>query len=351
MDLLDVAKKMHFGDIHLHTDVETGLFAIAAVHDLTLGPAIGGCRFVEYPDTNAAIYDAMRLARGMTYKAAISKLPHGGGKSVIIRPADFDESKRDKFFEAFGAFIDSLGGQYITAKDSGTTVADMDSIHQKTDYVLGSTPEEGGTGDPSPLTAFGVRRGIEAAAKFKWDRDDLEGLKVAIQGVGSVGYGLARELHELGCTLVVADINEEAVQRCVDEFGALIAPPDTIHRIECDIYAPAALGGAINDETLPELQCDIVAGPANNQLSEDRHGVALRERQIVYVPDYALNAGGLINVAQEHRGYDAQTVRRKTEAIFDTILEILERADADGLPTNLVADRIVEEKIYGHALR
>lgn len=351
MDLFDVAQDLHFGQLHFHSDVDTRLRAIVAIHDLTLGPAIGGCRFIEYPDTNAAAYDAMRLARGMSYKAAISRLPHGGGKAVIVRPPDFDESSRHEFFEGYGSFVDSLEGRYITCEDSGTTVDDMNAVKTSTDHVLGYDPGAGSSGDPSPVTAYGVRRGIEAAAKFQWDRDDLEGLHVAIQGVGSVGYHLSRELHELGAQLTVADIDEELVRRCVDEFGAERVTPEEIHRVKCDIFAPCALGGAINDQTLPELNCDIVAGAANNQLAQDRHGVALRERGITYAPDYAINAGGLINVAQEFRGYDEQTARKKASAIFDTILEILNRADRQGLPANLVADRIVEERLYGEALR
>lgn len=350
MDLFDAADDLHFGDLHITNDPDTGLKAIVAIHNLELGPAIGGCRLYSYPDSNAAIRDVMRLARGMTYKSAISNMPHGGGKSVIIEPEDYDEQQRREMFARFGQFVDSLGGDYITAEDVGTRVEDMNIVSEHTDHVLGFDPDAGSSGDPSPFTAFGTRRGIEAAAKFRWDRDDLEGLHVAIQGVGSVGYHLAEELHELGCELTVADIDEQAVAACVDKFGARRVDPDDILGVDCDILAPCAMGAIINDDTIPRLNCDVIAGSANNQLAEARHGMVLRERQIDYAPDYAINAGGLINVAQEYRGYDEKIARKKTADIFDTVLEILQRADRENLPTNLVANRIVEERIYGEAL-
>lgn len=351
MDLFDVAKDLHFGEVHIKHDPATGLQAIVAIHDLKLGPAIGGCRLFEYPDSDAAVHDALRLARGMSYKAAISNLPHGGGKAVIIKPANFDELDRRALFKAFGRFVDSLGGSYITCEDVGTRVEDMDAVRSETEQVLGFDPEQGSSGDPSPFTAFGVRRGIEAAAKFRWDRDDLQDLHVAIQGLGSVGYYLAQELHELGAQLTVTDIDDAAIQRCVDEFDAEAVGPDEIFAVDCDVFAPCALGSPINDKTLPTLQCAVIAGAANNQLAEKRHGVELREREIVYVPDYAINAGGLINVAQEFRGYDEQTARRKTAAIYETIIEILERSARESLPTNLVANRVVEERLYGSPLQ
>lgn len=347
MDIFSFADSLHFGEVHLKNDVETGLQAIVAVHNLKLGPAIGGCRFIEYPSSAAAYQDALRLARGMSYKAAISNLPHGGGKAVIIRPKDFDESNREHFFETYGQFVDSLGGDYLTCEDSGTTVNDMNAVKKHTDHVLGFSPEQGSSGDPSPVTAFGVRRGIEAAAKARWDRDDLEGLHVAIQGVGSVGYHLASELHQMGVRLTVADINTDAVERCVQEFDAHSVPADLIHTVDCDIYAPCALGGAINDTTLPALQCQVVAGAANNQLLHAHHGRALLERGILYAPDYAINAGGLINVAQEFVGYDSHKALAKASEIYDTMLEIFDRAHSEALPTALVADRIVEEKLFG----
>lgn len=346
MDLFDYADQLQYGELHLKADSDVGLHAIVAIHNLKFGPAIGGCRFIEYDSTHDALRDAMRLARGMSYKAAISGLPHGGGKAVIVRPKDMSEDQRDDLFAEYGKFIDTLGGRYITCEDSGTRVADMNVIKDHTEHVLGYDPDSGSSGDPSPLTAFGVRRGIEAAARFKYDRDGVDGLKIAIQGVGSVGYYLARELNELGAELVVTDLSEDAVARCKDEFGATATTPDAIYGVECDIFAPCALGAVINDKTIPGLKCDIVAGASNNQLLEARHGAALKERGILYAPDYALNAGGLINVAIEYEGYDGDKVRQKVSAIYDTMMEIFERGASDDLPTNVVADQIVEERLF-----
>jgi leucine dehydrogenase len=345
MDLFDYAAELDYGELHFRVNPKTGLRAIVALHNLQMGPAIGGCRFIEYPSTDDAVRDAMRLARGMTYKAAITDLPHGGGKSVLIRPPNLSEERRTAIFEEFGEFIDGLNGNYITAEDSGTTVADMDIIHEQTDHVLGYSADEGGSGDPSPVTARGVLHGIQAAAKYKYDRDKLAGLKVAIQGVGNVGYNLAEDLHERGAELVVTDVDTQAVERCVSEFDATAVDADEIFGVDCDIFAPCALGAAINDDTLPQLNCDIVAGAANNQLARARHGEQLRDRGILYAPDYAINAGGLIFVAAAMAGDSNDFSRRKTEGIYDTMIEIFERADAAALPTNVIADRIVEEKL------
>ncbi len=350
MDLFEYAGELDYGEIHLKRDAETGLQAIVAIHNLKLGPAIGGCRFIEYGSSDEALQDALRLARGMTYKAAISGLPHGGGKAVIMRPANLTDQGRERLFAVYGQFVDSLGGNYITCEDSGTSVDDMNIVHDQTEHVLGFDPDKGSSGDPSPFTAYGVRRGIEAAVKFRWDREDLEGLTVAVQGVGSVGHHLARELGQLGASLVVTDIDEDAVTRVVDELGARAVGVDEIYGVECDIFAPCALGGAINDQTLPQLTCEIVAGAANNQLLEARHGVALMEREILYAPDYAINAGGLINVAQEFVGYDPDAARAKTSEIYDTMWEIYERAQRESVPTHMVADRIVEEIVFGRIL-
>jgi leucine dehydrogenase len=246
--------------------------AIVAIHSTKLGPALGGCRFIEYPNTNAAIIDALRLARGMSYKAAISDLAFGGGKAVIIKPKGaFD---RTALFKAFGRFVEELGGRYITAKDSGTTLEDMDIIATITNYVS-STSE---MVDPSPFTAHGVRRGIEAAVKFQLGKDSLDGLRVAIQGVGYVGHYLAAELHALGAKLIVADTDTAAVTRCVNEFGAQAVGVDDIYAVDCDVFAPCALGAIINDVTIPRIKASIIAGAANNQLDENRHGKILKQK-------------------------------------------------------------------------
>jgi leucine dehydrogenase len=342
-DVFGKLSKYDFGEVHFKLDKATHLQAIVAIHDTRLGPALGGCRFIEYDSDDDAIVDALRLARGMTYKAALAGLPHGGGKSVIIRPKrHFD---RVALFRAFGRFIDDLRGHYITAEDSGTGLEDMEIIRTQTKWVTGIDPSHGGSGDPSPFTALGVRRGIEACAKIKLGRSSLAGLHVAVQGVGHVGYHLCKELVACGAKLSVADVDPLKSERAQREFGAAIVPLDQIFDVECDVLAPCALGSAINDETVPRIKAKIVAGAANNQLHEPRHGDDLNARGILYAPDYAINAGGLINVAQEVVGYDAGVSRERTLKIYDTIYEIAERSMKTLTPTYRVADLLVEEKL------
>jgi leucine dehydrogenase len=343
MDLFGHLKAYDYGEVHFKFDKATGLKAIIAVHDSRLGPALGGCRFIEYDTDEAALVDALRLARGMTYKAAITGLSHGGGKSVIIRPKQhFD---RVALFRAFGKFVDDLGGHYITAEDSGTGLEDMEVIRTVTKHVTGIGPAHGGSGDPSPFTALGVRRGIEACVKHKLGRDSLEGVHVAVQGVGHVGYHLCKELFSAGAKISVADVDPLKAERAKREFKAAIVPLDQIAAIACDVYAPCALGSALNDETIPRLEAKIVAGAANNQLAQPRNGDDLHARGILYAPDYAINAGGLVNVAQEVLGYDAQKSREKTLKIYDTIFEIADRSAKTGTPTYRIADMMVEEKL------
>ena len=342
MQVFDALKKRGFGELHLCHDESSGLMGIIAIHSTKRGPALGGCRFIHYETQEAAITDALRLARGMTYKAAISNLPLGGGKSVIIKPrGDFD---RNALFSAFGAAIDNLGGRYITAEDSGTTLDDMSTIRTQTKHVTGVKVAEGGSGDPSPLTALGVRRGLEAFVHYVMQRDDIAGVRVAVQGVGNVGYHLCKELHALGAKLVVSDIDPEKVERVVSEFGAEKADLDKIHAVECDVFAPCALGAGLNDQTLPELKCKIIAGAANNQLAEARHGDELSGKGIAYAPDYAINAGGLMNVQSELEGYDKDAATKKIMGIYDIMREIVERAHKTDKPTHRVADAIAEEK-------
>ncbi len=332
-----------YGELHLKRDQASGLRAIVAIHDTRLGPALGGCRFIHYDTDDDAIIDALRLARGMTYKAALAGLSHGGGKSVIIRPRT--RFRRTELFTAFGNFLNDLRGHYITAEDSGTSIEDMDVIRKATKWVTGVDPARGGSGDPSPFTALGVRRGIEACVKLAMGRDSLEGVHVAIQGVGHVGYHLCKELHAQGSKLTVADIDQLKSERAEREFGATIVPLESIFATKCDVFAPCALGSALNAETVPQLTCRIVAGAANNQLAEESMGDDLMQRGIVYAPDYAINAGGLINVAQEVSGYDAEKARVRTLAIHDTIYEIAERAEKAMMPTNIIADKMVEERL------
>ncbi|AKF11164.1 Glu/Leu/Phe/Val family dehydrogenase [Sandaracinus amylolyticus] len=343
MNVFEHLQQHDYGEVHFARDAATGLQAIVAIHDTRLGPALGGCRFIHYPHEELALIDALRLARGMTYKAAITGIPHGGGKSVIIRPPRaFD---RGALFRAFGRFVDGLGGRYITAEDSGTSMEDMETIRSVTKHVTGVKPEHGGSGDPSPYTALGVRRGIEACVKFVYKRDSIEGLHVAVQGVGHVGYWLCKQLHDLGAKLTVADIDPLKAERAHRELGAEVVPLDQIFSVDCEVFAPCALGSALNDDSIPKLKCKIVAGAANNQLAETRHGDALMHRGILYAPDYAINAGGLVNVAQEHAGYDEQKSRERVLKIYDTILEIAERAERAMQPTYRIADTIVEEKL------
>ncbi len=332
-----------YGEVHFRRDASTNLHAIVAIHDKRLGPALGGCRFIHYDSEQDALIDALRLARGMTYKAALANVKHGGGKSVIIRPrAEFD---RTALFRSFGRFVEDLGGHYITAEDSGTSLEDMEVIRTVTKNVAGVKPEHGGSGDPSPFTALGVRRGIEACVKIVMNVSSLEGVRVAVQGIGHVGYHLCRELAQLGAQLIVADVDPLKSERASREFGAQVVKLDEIYAVECDVFAPCALGSALNDATIPRLRCKIVAGAANNQLAEPRHGEDLMQRGILYAPDYAINAGGLINVGEEVVGYDAEKARARTMAIYDTIYEIAERARKAMTPTGRIADMLAQEKL------
>ncbi len=324
-------------------DEESGLKAIIAIHDTTLGPALGGTRMWTYESEEAAIEDALRLAKGMTYKNAAAGLNLGGGKTVII--GDPRKDKNEEMFRAFGRYIQGLNGRYITAEDVGTTVADMDLIHEETDYVTGISPAFGSSGNPSPVTAYGVYRGIKAAAKEAFGTDSLEGKTIAVQGVGNVAYNMCRHLHEEGANLIVTDINKEAVQRAVDEFGAKAVDTNEIYGVDCDIFAPCALGAIINDETIPQLKAKVIAGAANNQLKETRHGDAIHEMGIVYAPDYVINAGGVINVADELYGYNSERAMKKVEQVYNNVERVIEIAKRDHVPTYVAADRMAEERI------
>jgi leucine dehydrogenase len=347
MDVFGKLSTYDFGEVHFRLDKASQLKTIVAIHDSRLGPALGGCRFIEYDTDEAAYVDALRLARGMTYKAAITGLAHGGGKSVIIKPKrHFD---RSALFSAFGRFIEDLRGHYITAEDSGTGLEDMEIIRTQTKHVTGIDPSHGGSGDPSPFTALGVRRGIEACVKFKLGKDDLKGVHVAVQGVGHVGYYLCKELHAAGAKLTVADVDKLKSERAKREFGAAMTAIDKVAEVDCDVFAPCALGAGLNDDTIPHLKATIVAGAANNQLLEPGHGDDLHARGILYAPDYAINAGGLVNVAQEVKGYDAKLARDKTLKIYDTIYDICERSKKLNAPTYKVADLMAEERLAAAA--
>ena len=331
-------------------DRASGLKAIVALHDTTLGPAVGGCRMWPYAIEADAITDVLRLSRGMTFKAAMADLPYGGGKTVIIGDPRTDKS--EALFRALGRCIDTLAGRYYTCEDVGTAPQDMDWAGEETAYVLGRT-RGGGSGDPSPVTARGVWCGIREAVRHKLQQDGLAGVRVAIQGLGHVGYNLARLLAEDGARLIVADIDPACVQRAAGELSAKVVDVDAIHGTECDVLAPCALGGVLNDDTIPRLACRIVAGAANNQLLEDRHGAALHARGILYAPDYVINAGGLINIALELEpgGYDRARALARVEGIGATLAEVFERADRTGVPTHEVADRIARERIAAEPRR
>jgi leucine dehydrogenase len=340
MQIFDTIAGMGHEQLVLCQDSAAGYRGILAIHSTTLGPALGGTRFWSYASDEEAIVDALRLARGMTYKNAVAGLNLGGGKSVII--GDNRTLDREMIFRAHGRFVESLGGRYITAEDVGTSTADMDFVHMETDYVAGLA---GRSGDPSPVTAHGVFRAIQASAKERWGSDDLTTRTVTVQGCGHVGYYLAKELHAAGAKLVVTDIDGERVKRVVEEFGARGVSTDEIYSAQADIFAPCALGAIINDTTLPKLKVEIVAGAANNQLLEERHGEMLAERGILYAPDYVANAGGVINVYSELAGWSSARAFRKADEIYDTILKVFAIAKKDGVTTGLAADRLAEQRI------
>jgi len=323
-------------------DVESGLKAIISIHSTTLGPAVGGCRMWEYNSDEGALIDALRLSRGMSYKNALAGLKMGGGKSVII--GNSKTMKSEALFRAFGRFIENLNGQYISAEDVGINPNDMAIVRKETRHVVGL---EGKSGDPSPVTAYGVFKGMKAAVKHRLGRDDLEGLKVAVQGLGHVGYYLCEHLRKEGAELIITDINKESMDRVVENIGAIAVDKDDIYGQDVDIYAPCALGATINDVTIPQLKCSIVAGAANNQLSEDRHGDILKEKGILYTPDYVINAGGIINVSFEHQegGYQKQDALDKVDEIYGTLLEIFAAAEREQKTTNVVADEHARKRI------
>ncbi len=343
MEIFKYMETADFEQVVFCQDKTSGLKAIIAIHDTTLGPALGGTRMWTYDTEEAAIEDALRLARGMTYKNAAAGLNLGGGKTVIIGNPKTD--KNDEMFRAFGRYIEGLNGRYITAEDVGTTEADMDLIHLETDYVTGTSGDDGSSGNPSPVTAYGIYVGMKAAAKEAFGTDSLKGKKVAVQGVGNVAYTMCAHLHEEGAKLYVTDINQEAVQRAVDEFGATAVPIDEIYKQDVDIFAPCALGAIINDETIPQFKCKVIAGSANNQLKENRHGDQIHEMGIVYAPDYVINSGGVINVADELIGYNKERALNRVGGIYDTILEIFAISKRDGIPSYVAADRLAEERI------
>ncbi|HEX6104679.1 MAG TPA: Glu/Leu/Phe/Val dehydrogenase [Gemmatimonadales bacterium] len=340
MDIFASMQSYGHEQLLLSHDPSCGYFGIIAIHDTTLGPALGGTRFWQYASTEEAVTDALRLARGMTYKAAVAGINLGGGKSVII--GDNRRTDREALFRAHGRFVETLNGRYITAEDIGTSPADMEYIKLETDHVAGLL---GLSGDPSPVTAYGVYVGMKAAARERWGSDSLAGKTVAVQGAGNVATHLCRSLHAEGVKLIVTDIHPDKVQRVVQETGARGVAPEAIYDERADIYAPCALGATISDDTLGRLRVEIIAGAANNQLAEDRHGDAVEAKGILYAPDYVINGGGVINVYGELHRWPAERSKKKAGEIYETLLRIFEIAKRERIPTYRAADRLAEQRI------
>ncbi len=322
-------------------DKTSGLKAIVAIHNTRRGPSLGGCRMWPYANEDEALTDVLRLSKGMTYKSALADLPYGGGKSVII--GDSHRDKSDALFRAMAGFVESLGGRYIIAEDVGVTQADVEIMQHHTGHVAGT--RSGGAGDPSPSTAYGVYMGIKAAVAHRLGKDSLQGIHVAVQGLGQVGSHLCGYLHRDGARLTVTDIDPSAISRAEAAFEAQSVSPDAIVTVQADVFAPCALGAVIDDDSLPQLKAAIVAGSANNQLAEARHGVELAKRGVLYAPDYVINAGGVINISHEGPGYKKSEAERHVARIYETLREIFRRAEAEGIPTSQAADALALERL------
>ncbi len=323
-------------------DTKTGLKAIIALHSTALGPATGGCRMWNYKDESEALTDVLRLSKGMTYKNSISKLPLGGGKSIII--GDLSQ-KTPELLKRFGDFVETLKGHYITAKDVGIDSSDLKTIKSRTSHILGIAGEANSSGDPSPVTAWGVYNGMLACAESAFGEKSLKGLHVALQGLGAVNYHLLKYLHQEGAKVTACDINGDSVERAKKEFGVTVTGPEEIYDVACDIFSPGALGAIINPQTIPRLKCKVIAGAANNQLATEKDGEVLLSKGILYAPDYAINAGGVINISHEREGYNRDKAYAYVAKIYDTIKSILEQSVNDRLPTNVVANRIAENRV------
>tara|TARA_B100000768_G_scaffold177569_1_gene191957 strand:- start:507 stop:1595 length:1089 start_codon:yes stop_codon:yes gene_type:complete len=344
VELLEMMTNTSHEQIVFCQDNETGLKAIIAIHDTTLGPALGGTRMWEYKEEKDAVKDVLRLSRGMTFKAAITGLKLGGGKAVIL--GDAKTQKNEALMRRFGSFVDSLNGKYITAEDVGMSTEDMRFVKMETDYVTGIPIEMGGSGDPSPVTAYGVYMGMKAAAKFKWGSDDLKGKVVLVQGVGNVGENVVKYLTEEGAKVIINDINEDNIKRVCELYNPEVIYGDSLYEASMDIYSPCALGATLNDDTIPKLKCEIIAGAANNQLDDEiKHAEILKDLGILYAPDFLINAGGLINVYSELNGYNRQEALAQTTKIYDTTLEIFEKAERESLTTHNAALILAQERI------
>jgi leucine dehydrogenase len=340
-EMFDLLSRHDHEQVVFTYDPSSGYRGIIAIHNTALGPALGGTRFWNYESDYDALIDVLRLSRGMTYKAAVAGLNLGGGKAVII--GDNRTQQREMIMRAHGRAVESLGGRYYTAEDVGTSVADMDYIHMETEHVVGMA---GKSGDPSPVTAYGTYRGIKACTLKKFGTDELSDRSVVIQGAGHVGYFLAEDLRAEGAQVFVADIDEERVQRCVDELGCEAIGVNEVYDVEADVFAPCALGAILNDETIPKLQVQIVAGAANNQLAQSRHAGMLEELEILYAPDYVINAGGLINVYSELAGWTLERSKRKAGEIYATLLAIFNLAESEGITSAEAADEVAMRRVH-----
>ena len=324
-------------------DPETGLKAIIAVHDTTLGPAAGGTRMWPYETESDAIRDVLRLSRALPYKAAVADLPLGGGKGVII--GDSRTLKTEALLRSYGAFVDTLGGRYLTTTDVGTSTRDLEYIRLETKHVLGLPVTAGGSGDTSVMTGLGIYVGMKACAREVWGSDSLMGKKIVVQGFGKVAFHMAHHLLKENAQLIVSDIYEGALNRA-RELGIKVVPQDYIYDMECDIFSPCALGGVLNSDTIPRLKCQIVAGAANNQLLTDEDGWELQRKGILYAPDYIINAGGIINASTEYEAaYNPERAREKTERIYDILSQVIARSKSEEVPIACAADRLAEERV------
>ena len=340
----ELAKKEHEQVIFCH-DEDSGLKAIIAIHDTTLGPSLGGCRMFVYDNEELALRDALRLSRGMTYKSAAAGLNLGGGKAVIIANPKTD--KTEALFRGYGRFVQGLGGRYITAEDVGTTVRDMEWVRMETDFVTGISRALGGSGDPSPVTALGVYEGIKASLKWTTGSESLDGKRIAVQGVGAVGYHLVQSLTRDGARVFACDIDAENLKRITNDFRSVeVVAPEKIYSVDCDVFAPCAMGAVINDDTIPQLKAGIVAGCANNVLADDdKHAAALEAKGITYAPDYVINAGGIINVANELEGYNRERATQQAAGIYNIVTQIYQIARDEKITTLRAANALAERRI------
>lgn len=344
MSVFDKMQQRGHEQVNFFMDPHSGLKGIVAIHNTSLGPALGGCRMWSYDSEEEALIDVLRLAKGMTYKAAIAGLNLGGGKAVIIGNSKNDKS--EILFRSFGRFVEGLGGRYITAEDVGTSVKDMEIVRMETDYVTGISRALGGSGDPSIVTAYGVYVGMKASVKYKLNRNSLSGLKIAIQGLGHVGMHLVDFLSKDDVQLFVTDIDQESVEKVVTQYHAKPIELEDIYSLDIDVFAPCALGAILNDDTIPLLKCSIIAGASNNQLEKShKHGKDILARGILFAPDYAINAGGLINVSNELEGYNRERAFNQAEGIYDTLMAIYRRSEEKDIATNIASDQLAEERI------